>query len=145
MQGAVLQNSDNNAVWRAPRLRVFVNGNLMSGAIEAEVISNNYYGADRFSVALALDGGPAYGAGQFWASMTDITIEVQFSLDDGASFTSLVQGAVDNVSIDPVLGFVNLDGRDFAASLIEARTQESFTNQTSSEIATSRCSPSVIT
>ena len=136
MQGAVLLNSDNNAVWRTPRLRVFANGRLMSGAIEAEVISNNFYGADRFSVSLALDGGSAYGVTQFWASTTDITVEIQFSLDDGASFTSLVQGSVDNVSIDPVLGFVNLDGRDFAASLIEARTQEAFTNQTSSEIAT---------
>jgi len=135
MRGVVLLTSDNNAVWRAPRLRVFANGCLISGAIEAEIISNNYYGADRFSVSLALDRDPSYHAAQFWASTESIMIEVQFSLDDGASFTSLVQGTVDNVSMDPVLGFVNLDGRDLAASLIDARTQETFTNQTSSEIA----------
>lgn len=135
MLGAALQISDHNAVWRSPRLRVLANGDLMPGAIEAEVISNNYYGADRFSVSLALDGDTSYGAAQFWASSVDILVEVQFSLDGGASFTSLVQGTVDSVSIDPVLGFVNLDGRDLAALLIEARTQESFTNQTSSEIA----------
>ena len=107
----------------------------MPGAIEAEVLSNNYYGADRFIVSLALGSNSNYGAAQFWASTVDILVEVQFSLDSGASFTSLVMGAVDNVSIDPVHGFVHLAGRDLAASLIEARTQESFTNQTSSEIA----------
>ena len=135
MREGVLQISNSNAVWRSPRLRILVNGLLMPGAIEAEVISNNHYGADRFSVSLALGSDTRYGAAQFWASTVDILIEVQFSLDGGASFTSLVQGTVDSVSIDPVLGFVNLDGRDLSASLIEARTQESFTNQTSSEIA----------
>src|SRR5580704_8200554 len=100
MLGAALQISDHNAVWRSPRLRVLANGDLMPGAIEAEVISNNYYGADRFSVSLALDGDTSYGAAQFWASSADILVEVQFSLDGGASFTSLVQGTVDSVSID---------------------------------------------
>src|SRR5271170_7889522 len=101
MRGAALQISDSNAVWRSPRLRVLANGNPMPGAIEAEVISNNYYGADRFTVSLALGSDPNYGATQFWASTVDILVEVQFSLDGGASFTSLVMGSVDNVSIDP--------------------------------------------
>ena len=46
-----------------------------------------------------------------------------------------MQGAVDSVSIDPTLGLVRLDGRDLTGSLIEARTQETFANRTSSEIA----------
>ena len=119
---------------RAPRLRVIANGQVIAGAMEAEVVSNNYYAADRFSASVAL-GIDQWAEASFWASEPDILLDVQFSLDGGASFTSLVQGAVDRVSLDPTLGLVHLDGRDLTASLIEARTQETFANRTSSEIA----------
>ena len=119
---------------RAPRLRVIANGQIISGALEAEVVSNNYYAADRFSAAIAL-GADAWDAASFWASEPDIALEVQFSLDGGAAYTSLVYGAVDSVRIDPTLGLVHLDGRDLTAALIETRTQETFANRTSSEIA----------
>ena len=68
--------------------------------MEAEVVSNNYFAADRFSASVAL-GIDQWAAASFWASEPDILLDVQFSLDGGASFTSLVQGAVDRVSIDP--------------------------------------------
>jgi hypothetical protein len=126
--------NDATAVVRAPRLRVIANGQIVAGALEAEVISNNYYAADRFSVSVALGTDP-WSEMSFWASEPDISLDVQFSLDGGASFTSLVQGSVDSVAIDPTLGLVHLDGRDLTASLIEARTQETFANRTASEIA----------
>ena len=126
--------SDSASVLRIPRLQVSANGQVITGAMEAEVISNNYYAADRFSVAIALGVDP-WAEASFWASELEILLDVQFSLDGGASFTSLVQGAVDCVNIDPTLGLVHLDGRDLTASLIEARTQETFANRTSSEIA----------
>ncbi len=127
--------SDGVPALRAPRLRVIANGQIIAGAMEAEVVSNNYYGADRFSASVAL-GIDTWAEASFWASEPDILLEVQFSLDGGGSFTSLVKGAIDSVSIDPALGLVHLDGRDLTASLIEARTQETFANRTSSEIAT---------
>ena len=102
--------------------------------MEAEVISNNHYAADRFSTSVALGVDP-WAEIPFWASESDILLEVQFSLDDGASFASLVQGAVDTVMIDPTLGLLHLAGRDLTASLIETRTQETFANRTASEIA----------
>jgi phage protein D len=129
-----LQLSNPQAAWRAPTLRVVANGQVVAGAMEAEVVSNNYYAADRFSVSIALGIDP-WAAASFWASEPDIMLDVLFSLDGGASFTSLVQGAVDCVSINPMLGLAHLDGRDLTASLIEARTQETFANRTSSEIA----------
>ena len=82
---------------RAPRLRVIANGQVIAGAMEAEVVSNNYYAADRFSASVAL-GIDQWAEASFWASEPDILLDVQFSLDGGASFTSLVQGAVDRVS-----------------------------------------------
>ena len=39
---------------RAPRLRVIANGQVIAGAMEAEVVSNNYFAADRFSASVAL-------------------------------------------------------------------------------------------
>ncbi len=117
---------------RTPRLRVLANGAILAGAVSAEVISTNHYGADRFRVRAVLNGDPANGAA-FWAASDQIDMDVQVGFD--GEFTSLVQGSVDSVSIDPVGGTVELEGRDFTASLIEARTHESFTNQTASEIA----------
>jgi hypothetical protein len=114
-------------------MQVIANGQVISGVVEAEVISNNYFAADRFNVSVALGLDP-WGGTQFWASETNITIEIQFSADSGASFTSLIQGLVDTVTIDPSLGLVHLDGRDLTALLIEAHTQETFANRTSSEI-----------
>lgn len=104
--------------WRAPRLRVIANGQVLNGAMEAEVISNNHYAADRFSASVALGIDP-WADISFWASESNILLEVQFSLDGGATFTSLIQGGVDAVSIDPALGLVHLDGRDLTTSLIE--------------------------
>ena len=125
--------SDVFSASRAARLRIIINGQVLTGAIEAEVLSNNYYAADCFSVTAALGPDP-WANSAFWASASSILAEVQFSLDGGASFTSLIEGAVDNVSIDPTVGLVHFEGRDLAAGLIETRTQETFANQTSSEI-----------
>lgn len=121
--------------WRSPRLRMLANGLALSGVINAEVYSNNHYAADRFSAAIALGADPWVGAAS-WAAASDILLDIQFSLDAGASFTSLIVGAVDSLSIDPVTAELRLDGRDLTAALIEARTQETFANRTASEVAT---------
>jgi hypothetical protein len=113
---------------------VLANGQVVNGAMESEVISNNHYAADRFSASVALGIDP-WADISFWASESNILLEVQFSLDGGASFTSLVQGTVDTVMIDPVSGLVTVEGRDLTTSLIETRTQETFANRTASEIA----------
>ncbi len=117
---------------RTPRLRVLANGAILTDAFSAEVVSTNHYGADRFRVRAVLNGDPTTGAA-FWAATDQIELDVQVGFD--GEFISLVQGTLDSVSMDPVGGTIELEGRDFTASLIEARTHESFTNQTASEIA----------
>jgi phage protein D len=116
---------------RAPRLEVAANGTRLAGAVAAEVSSNNHYSADRFSVSLALSADPA--ALDLWAAGGEIMIDIAMGI--GGAGTSLIQGAVDRVSIDPIRRAVRLDGRDLTARLIEARTQEAFVNRTASEIA----------
>jgi phage protein D len=131
---AALPLSETRSNWRVPRLQVLANGALLTGVMEAEVISNNHYAADRFAVSAAL-GADVWAAAPFWSSAPDILVDVQFSLDGGNSFTSLLQGTVDSVVVDPMTGLVHLDGRDLTAPLIETRTQETFANRTASEIA----------
>ena len=119
---------------RAPRVRVIANGVPVVGVTDADIASTNHYAADRFSVDVALGADPQLGPA-FWASESDISVEVQMSLDGGASFTSLIEGAVDTVDLDPIIGTARVAGRDRTAALIETRTQETFANRTSSEIA----------
>ena len=120
--------------FRQPLLSVVANGVPVSGALRAEVSANNHRAADRFTVDIALGPDPAASA-RFWASAIGIFVDVRASLDQGAA-ASLVQGNVDHVDLDPVTGRVRIEGRDLSAALIEARTQETFSNRTSSEIAT---------
>ncbi len=117
---------------RYPRLKILANGTPVAGAIEAQIHANNHYSADRFNVSLALSADPL--AAPFWSGTPDIALDVQMSFD-GLAFSSVMQGAVDRVEIDPVRGLVHAEGRDLTAVLIETRTQETFSNRTSSEIA----------
>jgi hypothetical protein len=93
----------------------------------------NHYGADRFRVSLAVAADPAMGAA-FWSDSGDLTLEVRVEV--GGVMASLIEGLVDRITVDPVRGTVELQGRDRTSLLIEARTQETFANLTSSEIAT---------
>jgi hypothetical protein len=133
--GSILGLLPGASNWRAPRLRVLANGAVVSGAIEADVSSNNHYAADRFRASIALGPDP-FATAEFWSSQTGIMLDVQFSLDAGASFVSLIQGLADTVSVDITSSLLCVEGRDLTAALIEARTQETFANRTSSEIAT---------
>jgi hypothetical protein len=73
-------------------------------------------------------------AAAFWASMSDILIDIELGTDGGDSFSSLIRGPVDSVSIDPIMGMIRIEGRDYTANISAANTQESFVNRTSSEI-----------
>jgi len=128
----LLPNNELSAA-RAPNARVLINGAPVSGLIEAEVASNNYFCADTFSVTLASQGEDPVGE-LLWDSTPSIFVDVQFSLD-GFTFVSLIQGTADSILAEPIVGTVRLEGRDFSAALIESRTQETFSNRTSSEIA----------
>lgn len=126
---------------RAPRLRLFANGSEVQGVREAFVTANNHFAADRFTVTLALGADPVADAA-FWAAQGFVMIDLQAGFAEAISplgviaWTSLIQGAVDTVRIDALRENVILEGRDLTAVFIESRIQQSFANQTSSDIAT---------
>jgi len=120
---------------RQPSLLIVANGVPLNGSYSAQVVSTNYLSADRFTAEVALGADPGFDA-TFWASETDITIDIRVSADGISAPRSLLQGTVDLVTIEPLRGLVVIEGRDLTARLIQARTQEIFANRTSSEIAT---------
>jgi phage protein D len=133
--GSVIDGPSIASPWRAPRLQILANGTPVQGVVEADVLSNNHYAADRFAAVVAI-GIDLWATAGYWASQTDILLDVQFSLDGGATYTSLIQGLVDNISVDVLTGTLRIEGRDLTASMIDNRTQETLANRTSSEIAT---------
>lgn len=135
MQEVALLPNEARAQCRDPRLRVLLNGQALTGAYEADINSNNHWSADCFRVAIAL-GPDGWADAKFWSSRVNMIVDVQLSLDGGESFSSVIQGTVDTVEIEPIAGDVRIRGRDFTSALIEAPTQETFANRTASEIAT---------
>lgn len=107
---------------------VLVNGAVIDGVIEIEAQSNSFFGADRFSACFALS---ATGSG-LWSGPS-LLVEIRISLD--GEWASLVTGMVDTVSIDPIRGEVRVSGRDLTSLFVAAQIEESFENQTSSDIA----------
>lgn len=112
---------------RAPRVQVLADGGALAGVLAADVFANNHLAADRFRLRIA-------------ASVADLAVlqapglrlEVQAGWDGG--WTSLIVGAADTLSFDPVRGEVEVEGRDLSAELIETQASETFANRTSSEI-----------
>lgn len=116
---------------RHPRLRVLADGFELPGVIFAEIVSNNHYAADRFR--LQLEVRPVAAAQ--WSVTDSALLDIQVATD-GPNWISLITGDVDQLRLDTRSHTMSLEGRDLTAGLIETRTQETFANQTSSEIAT---------
>jgi phage protein D len=129
---SLVQSSDA----RSLVLRVLANGQVLYGAVEAWVSSTSSMAADSFGVVIAVGGAPYSGAAA-WSSQPNITVDVQLSVDGGVSYSSLIYGTVDSVVIEPFLGIIRLDGRDLTSLLVASNVQDSYINQTSSEIVSS--------
>jgi phage protein D len=113
---------------RAPGLTVLADGNPLPNVIDADITDNAHFAAARFRLRLAAD--PATVASLLGPGTI---IDVQLTL--GGPPVSILQGEADTVSMDVINRTLEIDGRDLTARLLDARTQETFSNQTASEIA----------
>ena len=113
---------------RSPLLSATIGGSLLPNVLEADISSNAHFGAARFRLRLAMD---AYTASTLF--QPGLIVDVQMSADGPPS--SIIQGEIDSFSIDVLNGVVSLEGRDLTRRFLEAATQETFSNQTASEIA----------
>lgn len=135
-------NPDAVSAARQPRGIVNVGGVRVDGWVRFEADNNTFSEADTFRVVFALSALPAAYGDAFWASQTEVFVEVfaGFPADaehySAQELRSWVYGRVDDVEFDPVMRTVIVSGRDLTAILIDARTMESFQNLTASQVAT---------
>lgn len=114
---------------RAPAAVVLVNGVSLPGLLDIEIDANSHLSANRFCVTAALDlAGPVFSSGR------SFIVEIRLGLS--GAWAALIVGDVDDIEIDVGRGRLRVDGRDLTSRFIEARTQETFENQTASQIAT---------
>lgn len=116
-----------------PQLRVLVNGSPCLGAIEAEVMTTSRRAAGTFSVKIAAGFDPALTPA-FWSNTVPIPVEIDFATTPGG-FVTMLTGNVDRVHYDPAMQLVELEGRDATGVLLDTKTQQTYANQTSSQIA----------
>lgn len=112
----------------APALRVLADGRPVPGVMCADVVSNNHLAADRFSLRVAAGAG---GLAMLVAPGVRLRVEAGLA----GVWTGLVTGEADSVSLDPVHGVIDVEGRDLSALFIDSRVDETFANRTSTEIA----------
>ena len=113
---------------RTPTISVLADGAPLPNLMDVDVLANAHFAASRFRIRLALDPATAAPLLQPGA-----ILDIQLSL--GGPPTSLLQGEADTIRMDVLNRTVEVDGRDLTARLLDARTQETFSNQTASEIA----------
>ncbi len=114
---------------RSPQIQVLANGASVDGVLDIVVSNSNYLGADRYSLTASLSAS-GYTT---WAT-DPIQLEILAGLD--GAWQSLMLGVVDRLEFDLARQEVRVEGRDLTALFMAARTQESFENQTASDIAT---------
>ena len=118
----------SDSSFRAPRIVVLADGAPLPNLMDADISANAHFAAARFRLRLALD--PVTAAGLLQAGSI---LDIQLAL--GGPPTSLLQGEADTVTLDVLNQTVDIEGRDLTARLLDARTQETFSNQTASQIA----------
>ncbi len=124
-----------------PRMRLLANGAPFA-VMDAEITQTGYYGASRFSATLAAYGDAAHGPA-FWAGSDTYDVELQGGfLPAGAAegavpWQPVFMGQADEeLEVNLDRGVVHLQGRDYSGKLIDAKTAETFSNQTLAQIAT---------
>lgn len=125
---------------RRPRCRLVVSGSEISGCRSVELSSSNFGQAGSFFVQVAMST-PQMASDVTWFAADTLDVSIQMGLlPQGASEGSLawqemMSGRVDRVKLDPVTGTITLDGRDYAARLLDLPVTQGFLNCTSSEVA----------
>lgn len=118
---------------RQPRAKVLANGTEIPGVTKFTCTNNSYFQADTMSVTFAMSASKTYNA-NWWGTQTDLLLDVQASIDDGNSWTSLILAQIDKLTVDPIHKIVSASGRDLTARFIDAKTRQTFQNQTSSQV-----------
>lgn len=132
--------TDTHEAIRRPRCRLLVGGSVISGCHSVELSTSNLGQAGSYFVQVAERAGPwSSSTPWFESDVIDLSIQMGFlppGMPEGAlSWQEMMSGRVDRICLDPVSGTVTLEGRDYAARLLDLPVTEGFLNYTSSEVA----------
>ena len=64
-----------------------------------------------------------------------VSVEILIRPQPGTAEVSMFEGLADSISLDPINGIARILGRDYSSVLINSTFQDSFCNQTASEVA----------
>ncbi len=119
---------------RQPRFRLTVDNAEVPGLIGADVFASSQLSADRFRARFASQLA-MQSLERLATPGARLALEGAADLRGGEThWTRLLVGQIDQLSLDPVRGVVEAEGRDLAAQFIEGQAGEVFANQTASEI-----------
>lgn len=126
-----------------PDARHIVGRLLLNGIevpfVSADVDSNAFYSADTFSAMFALSAmPPGMDMLGWWSDQTSIEVSIAVGIlsANTTDWETLIVGGVDRWTFQPARFEVRVEGRDYTAKLIDAKTSESFKNLTTSQLAT---------
>ncbi|WP_428394135.1 hypothetical protein [Lichenicoccus sp.] len=131
----------SSETFRRPRCRLVVSGTVIDGCHSVELSTSNLGQAGSFYLQIAYPT-EQFGPAAPWYSADTLDVSIQMGLlplgmPEGALvWQEMMSGRVDRVRLDPITGTLTLDGRDYAARLIDLSVTEGFLNQTSAEVAT---------
>jgi hypothetical protein len=117
----------------ATNVLIAINGSPVPGLLHAALGASNCFSADTYALGFAMGPPPLHDI-TFWSSIAAGYVEIAASQDSGTTSRRLITGKIDTVVIDPIHGTVGIDGRDLSSSLVDSYRQESFVNQTASEV-----------
>nr|WP_199065125.1 hypothetical protein [Chromobacterium sp. ASV5] len=134
---------DLNSPIITPSARQVVGRLLLNGIevpfVSADVDSNAFSSADTFGVVFALSAmPPGMDLLSWWTDQTELKVQISVGLisKDVTDWETLIVGLVDHISYQPGRFEIRIEGRDFTARLIDAKTSEKFANMTTSQVAT---------
>jgi phage protein D len=102
--------------------------------MHAEIMSLGSCKSSRFELTASISGD---ASDQPWLSLLSerVTVEIYIGTEGTNSESSMFTGLTDSIAIDPIAKIALLTGRDYSSVLVNSTYQDSFCNQTASEIA----------
>ena len=121
--------------------QILVDGDKMGGVKSLSVVSNSNFQADTWSAVFALNAADGqsldwWGEDDRYGQIFSLQVTLGATAGVDGPWTTLLAGEADKISVSPIAGEVRVSGRDLTRRFIDARTQESFQNNTASEIVT---------
>ena len=125
---------------RRPRCRILVSGIEIEGCQSVEVFISNQCQAGSFFAQVAVRTAVIETAAPWYEADTiDVSVQMGFlpaGQPEGLlKWQEMISGRVDRIRFDPVKGLVTVEGRDYAARLLDLPLTQGFLNNRSSEVA----------